>query len=644
MVEERNENLQDADGKNEQVKEAQQNQNQDMQDSTEEIKLLDIHETENLEEKSVDEVVNEIEEHMATASENHEEESHNIPFLSYKDLDLKSLLEEAKKLISENPVQKIKNHLSGIQENFEEKYHALVAGLEEGETPPEENLKKEFDILIKDYKKKLKEFYTQIQEELEKNLEKRKDIIEELKKIIDSTEFTFEQRLNKFKDIKKAWHSAGPIPRNAYSDIWRTFKHHEERFYDLLDLDREYRDKVFQQNLEDKKKIIEQAKALLEQDDIHYGFVELQKLHKKWKEETGPVSKQYREEIWQEFKEITKKIHDKRRDFYKKLKEQFGDNLIKKQEIINQLKEIAENLPEGHKAWQDTIKKVENLREAFYQIGFVPRKNREEIWNDFKDILKKINKQKNNYYKSLKELQKQNLEKKLELIKIAEELKDSENWEEATAKYKEIQEEWKKIGHVPKKVSEKIWNEFRNACNYYFDRYHQNLRQTQNVEFENFLKKKEYLQALKEKFREVSEDEQYTIEHIKKLQQEWNSMGHVPKNKYYINVKFNKFINSLYDKLNIDKRELSFLKFKNQVDDYFQNEDYYKLDQEKRFVRQKIDNIQKEIQQLENNIMFIKSNDTNNPFRKEVDRNIHKNKEILDFWIKKLKYLNSLKY
>ncbi len=643
MVEERNENLHDADGKNEQL-EAQKNQTNNEIEQTEEHKLLDVHETENLEEKSVDEVVDEIEQNMATASENHEDEPHSIPFLSYKDLDLKSLLEEAKKLIAENPVQKIKKHLAGIQENFEEKYQALLANAEENEPVAEEEIKKEFDRLIKNYKKQLKEFYTKIQEELEKNLEKRKDIIEELKKIIDSTEYNFEQRLNKFKDIKKAWRTAGPIPRNAYSDIWRTFKHHEERFYDLLDLDRDYRDKVFQQNLEEKKQIIEKAKALLEQDDIHYSFIELQNLHKKWKEETGPVSKQYREEIWQEFKEITKKIHDKRREFYKNLKEQFADNLVKKQEIIEQLKAIADDLPDAHKAWQETIKKVESLREEFYQIGFVPRKNREEIWTAFKDELKKINKQKNNYYKSLKELQKKNLELKLELIKIAEELKDSEDWETATAKYKEIQEEWKKIGHVPKKASEKIWNQFRTACNYYFDRYHQHLRKAQNIEFENFIKKKEYLQSLKDKFKEVSEDEKYSIEDIKKLQQEWNELGSVPKNKYYINVKFNKFINSLYDKLNIDKRELSFLKFKNLVDDYYQNEEFYKLDQEKRFVRQKIENIQKEIQQLENNAMFIITGDKNNPFKREVEKNIKKNKEILDFWIKKLNYLNSLDY
>ena len=643
MVEERNENLHDADGKNEQLN-AQKSQTNQNEESKDETKLLDVHETENLEEKSVDEVVDEIEQNMATASENHEDEHHNIPFLSYKDLDLKSLLEEAKKLIAENPIQKIKKHLAGIQESFDEKYHALVANADDEKPIPEEEIKKEFDRLIKDYKKQLKDFYTKIQEELEKNLEKRKDIIEELKKIIDSTEYSFEQRLNKFKDIKRAWHSAGPIPRNSYSDIWRTFKHHEERFYDLLDLDRDYRDKVFQQNLEAKKQIIEKAKALLEQDDIHYIFVELQNLHKKWKEETGPVSKQYREAIWQEFKDITKKIHDKRREFYKSLKEQFANNLIKKQEIIEKLKAIGDNLPDGHKAWQETIRNVEALREEFYQIGFVPRKNREEIWTAFKDELKKINKEKNNYYKTLKELQKKNLEKKSELIKIAQELKDSEDWETATAKFKEIQEEWKKIGHVPRKVSEKIWNEFRTACNHYFDRYHQHLRQSQNVEFETFIKKKEYLQSLKEKFKEVSEDEKYSIEDIKKLQQEWNELGSVPKNKYYINVKFNKFINSLYDKLNIDKRELSFLKFKNLVDDYYQNEEYYKLDQEKRFVRQKIENIEKEIQQLENNAMFIVSGDKNNPFKREVEKNIKKNKEILDFWIKKLKYLNSLEY
>ncbi len=662
MVEERDENLQPADGMNESAEtqtDSAQTERADNVLTTDEntAKTETAADTETgseshklLSEKSVDEIVDEIEQNMAVESEQDKEQhDEHVPFLSYKDFDIPTLLNEAKKLLETHPVQKIKKHFEAIKTAFEDKVNELTQQYKESH-PDIERVDldipeiKDLKYVIKDYKDKLHAYRKEIQARLEENLKKRQALIEELKHIIDSPEYNFDERIKKYKEIKKQWRTAGSIPRSRYTDIWETFKHHEERFHDLLDLDRDYRDKVFKENLEQKQGIIEEAKKLLDYDDVHRAFKELQKLHKKWKEETGPVARELREKIWEEFKAITKQIHDKRRDFYKKLKEEFAGNLVKKQEIIEKLKELTAEIPETHKEWQEKIKQVEELREQFYKIGFVPRKNREEIWENFKTVIKNFNRHKNNFYKSLKELQKENLEKKLTLIKIAEELKDSEEWETATQKFKDIQEEWKKIGHVPRKYSEKIWQQFRNACNHYFDRYHAHIRSEKDEEYNNFIKKKEYLNKLKEQFKDVDNSAGYTIDDIKKIINEWKELGYVPDNKHYINVKFNKFINSLYDKLHIDKRELSFLKFKNIVDQYYEEGNYRKLDSEKRFVRQKIENILKEVEQLENNMMFIKSDDDNNPIKKEVEKNIAKNKEILEFWKKKLQYLNALEY
>ncbi len=659
MVEERDENLQAADGKNESAEtqnNSVENTQPEAQASAEEaIEKSEDEHVKLLSEKSVDEVVDEIEQHVASESEEDKEihetqpEEEHIPLLSYKDFEIPALLNEAKSLLESYPVQKIKKHFDEIKSAFEDKVYQLTQEFKEAHPDADTvDLKipeiKELKFVFKDYKNKLYAYRKEIQERLEANLKKREDLIDELKHIIDSTEYSFDERIKKFKDIQKQWRTAGSIPRAKYTDIWQTFKHHEERFYDLLDLDRDYRDKVFQENLAQKQAIIDEAKKLLDDDDVHRTFKELQMLHKKWKEETGPVAREYREKIWEEFKAVTKQIHDKRRDFYKKLKEEFADNLVKKQEIIEKLKELTAEIPETHKDWQQKIKRVEALREQFYQLGFVPKKNREEIWDAFKSTIKEFNKHKNNFYKSLKELQKENLDKKMALIKIAEELKDSEDWETATQKFKEIQEDWKKIGHVPRKYSEKIWQQFREACNYYFDRYYAHKRSEKSEEYENFIKKKDYFTKLKEQFKDADGEAGYTIDDIKKIVAEWKTLGYVPDNKHYINVKFNKFINNLYDKLHIDKRELSFLKFKNTVDQYLEDENYRKLDSEKRYVRQKIESILKEIEQLENNMMFVKSDDDNNPFKKEAEKNLTKNKEILDFWKKKLQYLESLDY
>ena len=670
MVEERNENLQSADGKNEQTEAAKntvENTTPEVE-KTEEVVEQKIEEKveeeveEKVEEKShqlaeektVEEVVDEIEKDLATASEAADEKEqteviqHDIPLLSYKDFDFKTLIEEAKKLFKEHPVQKIKKHLDEIRAAFDDKVHQIIAA-EKEKNPDEEVVveipeRREFNSFWKDYREKYNTYRKEIQDRLEQNLAIKQGLIEELKATIESTEFDFNERLKRFKDIQRKWRTSGNVPRAMYSDIWQTFKHHEERFYDLLDLDRDYRDKIFQENLDVKQGIIDKAKELLTQNDIHHIFKELQNLHLQWKEETGPVAREHRERVWEDFKEVTKQIHDKRREFYKKLKEEFVGNLAKKQEIIAQLQEATAEIPSNHKQWQSKIKEIEKLRESFYQIGYIPKKNRDEIWAAFKNSVKEFNKHKNTFYKSLKELQKENLEKKLNLIKVAEEWKESEDWKEATQKFKNIQEEWKTVGHVPRKYSEKLWKDFRETCNYYFDRFHKHVRSEKSEEMENFLKKKERLHDLKEQFKEIKEDVEYTIDDIKVIIEEWKTLGYVPENKHYVNVKFNKFIDSLYDKLNVDKRELSFIKFKNTVDGYFEQENYRKLDSEKRYVRQKIEGILKEVQQLENNMMFIKSATKNNPFKREVENNVARNLEILAFWKKKQQYLDSLNY
>jgi predicted XRE-type DNA-binding protein len=530
MVEERNENLQAADGKNEQTEAAKntvENTTQEVEKNEEVVTQKTEEKTEEktlqlAEEKTVEEVVDEIEKDLATASEvaNEKEQTevvhHDIPFLSYKDFDFNTLLEEAKKLFSGHPVQKIKKHLDEIKAAFDEKVHQTVTAAKEENPDAEVEIpeRREFNAFWKDYREKYNAYRKEIQDRLEQNLAIKQELIEELKATIESTELDFNERLKRFKDIQKKWRTSGNVPRAMYSDIWQTFKHHEERFYDLLDLDRDYRDKIFQENLEVKQNIIAKAKDLLTQNDIHHIFKELQNLHLQWKEETGPVAREHRESIWEEFKEVTKQIHDKRREFYKKLKEEFVSNLAKKQEIIAKLQEATAEIPSNHKQWQSKIKEIEKLRESFYQIGYIPKKNRDEIWTAFKDSVKEFNKHKNSFYKSLKELQKENLEKKLNLIKIAEEWKDSEDWKEATQKFKDIQEEWKTVGHVPRKHSEKLWKEFRETCNYYFDRFHQHVRSEKSEEMENFLKKKEHLQALKERFKEVDEDAKYTIDDI----------------------------------------------------------------------------------------------------------------------------------
>ncbi|MGA1340983.1 MAG: DUF349 domain-containing protein, partial [Flavobacteriaceae bacterium] len=259
-------------------------------------------------------------------------------------------------------------------------------------------------------------------------------------------------------------------PRDKYNDVWRTYHHHMEIFYDFLNLNRELRDLDFKHNLEEKLKLVERAEELAEQTDIHQAFQELQVLHKIWKEDLGPVDKEHRNEIWDRFSKATKTIHDKRQAYFASLDKDLEVNLHAKEEILEKIKQLTLQAPTSHKEIQNQIKSMESLRQSFMEIGKVPSKQSDKIWRSFKVLSRTFNKNKNNFFKNIKKDQNDHLTQKRALLEIAQGLVEAEINEANTAELKRIQAAWKEVGHVPRKFSDALWKDFKSACNAYFER------------------------------------------------------------------------------------------------------------------------------------------------------------------------------
>ena len=443
-----------------------------------------------------------------------------------------------------------------------------------------------------------------------------------------------------FKDIQERWRHAGPVPRTHYNDVWKTYHHHIEIFYDFLHLNRELRDLDFKHNLEEKRKIIEQAEALASEPDLNKAFRELQTLHKIWKEDIGPVGKAHRDEIWEQFSNATKVLHQRRQDHYKDLEKVYEQNLEKKLHIISAISTIAETVADNHKALQQQIKQIEALRDEFFKAGKVPQKVNEKTWAAFKDSVRNFNRNKNAYYKNLKKNQQENLEKKRELLHLAVSLKDSEDWETTTREMKRIQSEWKNIGHVPRKFSDAIWKEFKGACNHYFDRLHALKNKANKEESDNFSKKAACLENLKA--FELSGNREKDMSAIKGFLDEWKTVGRVPFNKKNINQKFNKIIDALLRKLNVSRQESELLKYGNKIQQLAKKEDEYAINKERTFIRRKIDESKNEIRQLETNLQFFSNDSEDNPMVKDVIKRVESHKASLATWKEKLKKLNIL--
>ncbi|HEU4497561.1 MAG TPA: DUF349 domain-containing protein, partial [Flavobacterium sp.] len=416
---------------------------------------------------------------------------------------------------------------------------------------------------------------------------------------------------------------------------------HIENFYDYLHLDREARDLDFKHNLDLKLKIIARVEELAEEADVNKAFRELQDLHKIWKEDIGPVSREHREEIWERFSALTKKIHDKRELLFEKQRGAEAENLERKKEIIAQIQAIANEKVAAHSSWQGQIEKVEALRNDFFAVGKVPAEANEETWSAFKNAVRDFNSLKNSFYKDIKKDQQDNLNKKLALVERARALKDSEDFAATTPIMKQIQEEWKQVGHVPRKYSDTIWKDFKEACNHYFDKLHSKRNEAEAEEMEAFEKKKSYLEALRD--FTLSGDHKTDLEAIKAHIENWKGFGKVPQARRHIEGKFNKILDALFDKLSLSKKDSEMARFNSRIDQLSDSDDTRKLENEKIFLIRKIEEVQQEILQLENNIQFFTNAKKDNPMVLEVKKNIERHKESLEMWKEKLKQIRKLK-
>ena len=600
---------------------------------------------------SAEKVLEEIEDSNAEDAEDKENHRrHHIPFLDYHAMSMENLVGELQRLVKNEKIQAIKRHVDSIKQEFDLKFQDFIEHKKEeyvgkggSETDFKYNsvTKRQFNEVFSEYREKRNQYYKNLEHSLKENLTNRLAIIEELKGLVNVEE-DINTTYKNFKDLQERWRNAGPVPRSNYNDVWRTYHHHIEIFYDFLHLNRELRDLDFKHNLEEKQKIVERAESLLKEEDVNKAFRELQTLHKIWKEDIGPVDKEHREAIWDRFSEATKAMHQRRQEYFKDLDQVYEKNLAEKKKIIESISQIGENVATSHREIQQQIKEIERLRESFFKAGKVPQKYNDQTWAAFKEAVRSFNRNKNAFYKNLKKTQQLNLDKKRSLLELAISLKDSEEWDTATPEMKRIQREWKQIGHVPRKFSDKIWNEFKAACNHYFDRLHASKNKAFASEMTNFENKSKLLDELKA-FK-IGDDREKDLQTVKTFINNWKSIGKVPFSKKNINGKFNKILDAIFRKLNLSHQESELLKYGNKIQQLAKADDETAILNERTFIRRKIDESKNDIRQLENNLQFFSDTSEDNPLVKEVIRNIDRHKESLATWKSKLKRLNIMEH
>ena len=561
-------------------------------------------------------------------------------------MDLESLVIKFEEILKKDNIQQIRSDANKIKTLFNSKLNQLMNEnkkkfIEEGGNTIDfkfsHPLKKKFNSLSKILREKNELFEKNRIKNYNKNLQLRLQIIDDIKDLIDNNQNTYKS-YNKFRDLQDKWRDIGKIPLNEANNVWNNYRHHVERFYNFLHLNRDLRERDYKHNLEKKLKLIEKANSLSKETNLSRAFRELQALHKIWKEELGPVSKEHRLSLWNEFSNATKIINEKKKIYNAQIQEKLIENLKLKYETINKIKSISELKNKTHFEWQNKIKEIESLREKFFKIGNVPRKEITKTWTDFKTAVKIFNKNKNNFYKDLKKEQANNLKLKIKLTEIAEENKDNENFENTVILMKKIQNQWKEIGHVPKNESDKLWKKFRTACNHFFERYHEQTISGTEEEVKAFKKKEILLETLKSfKSGKQKKDD---FDKLKKISMEWGKIGKTPKNKKFIDKDFYDQIDINLRSIGANEEQINDLKYFNKLNELIKNPK--SLNNELSFVRNKVEEIKSQINQLENNLQFFSNINIDNPLIVSVNKKIENHKSELKKWTEKIKKIKKI--
>jgi hypothetical protein len=402
----------------------------------------------------------------------------DLEHTSYEHQSLENLVGELQRLIKNAPIQRIGQHIIAIKSSFDTQFNTQLESekesfLEQGnpEADFEFNplIKRQFDELYQEYKEKKAQYRKDFERLLQGNLKRKQEIIEGIKALLEAEE-NINTTFQTFKQLQSDWRSVGMVPKTYTEDLWANYHHHVERFYDFLDLNRELRDLDFKHNYEEKLKIIERTEALLNEQDFKKAYAELQELHRIWKEELGPVSKELRQEVWERFSSATKQMHDKKQQILEFEDRERAENLTKKQEILSRFEETVSNAITSQKELKDQVKTVEELKNSFNALGPVPKKDQKLLSKQLRELFRQFNQGKNAFYKEQKKVYQENLAKKRALIEQAESLRERTDFKVVTPLIKELQQEWKQTGHVPRKYSEPLWEAFRGACNAYFER------------------------------------------------------------------------------------------------------------------------------------------------------------------------------
>lgn len=560
-------------------------------------------------------------------TEHNKENDLSSPEVDLSSLTLEALIDKFELIVSGERWIKHHNDVQTINKLFEEKFQKDLETQKKSFTDGGGNeidffykpeYKKRFDEIGYDYRKKRREHYKDQEVTQKVNLERKQALIEEIKSLIN-----IDQNINTiyktFRTLQENWYNIGMVPRTESQNLWETYKHHVEKFYDFLHLNRELRDLDYKHNYEEKLKIIEQAEILQEVGDVLRASRDLNTLHQLWKNDLGPVAKEHRDVLWARFQEASKVIQVKRQAYQKDMVGAMKENLYSKETLLKEMKTLSEPAPKNHKEWQNAINRFNTLRDQFKGVGYVPAKESKTTWQKFREIGREFMQLKNVFYKDQKKEYNQNIDEKKNLIQTSKEILESETWDSKTQEMKDIQSQWRTIGFVPRKLDNKFWIEFSDIHKVYFDRLksgYQKLSPEQETLHKEKLNHIEKLKAAK-----FSNNLDTLKKEYLDYWDSWQAFSRLDSSKdEKMNLSFSNTLLAVVKKVAIEK--IAKKEVLNDLNILILQSDPDRLQQELQEARTIVNSLKSELTQLENNLEFFSNSSSENPLFKNVAKQV----------------------
>lgn len=475
------------------------------------------------------------------------------------------------------------------------------------------------------------------EEEKQKNLKRKLEIIERIKTLASSPEEA-NNAYQEVKNLQQEWKEIKAVPAENATDLWKNYQLVTEQFYDLLKLNIEAREYDFKKNLEMKTSICEIAEKLAEEEDVISAFHQLQELHNQYRE-IGPVEKEKREEIWTRFKQASTVINRKHAAHFEAIHAQEEDNLKKKEAICEKVEAITAEAPKTAAEWEEKSKQIIELQAEWKTIGFAPQKMNVKIFERFRNSCDVFFNAKKAFFKEVKDRYNENIEKKQALVAEAQSLADSTDWKATSDKLIQLQKDWKKIGMVPRKLGDQLWNDFLTACNKFFEARNAAGAGQRHEENDNLEKKRSIVAQLKELAEAEAEGLQQKMQ---QLIGEYNAVGHVPyREKDALFREYHDILDVLYKKLHSNNARRRLDKFKSGLRDVVQRGENAVSDERSRLTR-RYDQLKQELQTYENNLTFLSATSKKgNSLIDEMNRKMERLRDDLDLVRQKIKAIDA---